>query len=256
MSKVVIFDLKSGGIWWEQQLQLGAYSQAMRYPNGLLPRLDGACLLQVNAKGVTPTWLSQPRLEAVAGLFEAVKRLFDDQQTHGQVKITDTYQLFTEGEVKAYPRVTAILKAVLNKPALNGYLVKQAVSFTLEELVAKKLPPAELLSRFQSGLFNPLAGSTAHMESRGEEGRTLHKCVEGWLVGNPPTIAPENEWLTKAYHHFLSFAERHHLKLFEDWAEVKVWSPTLGFGGTLDFVATLEPCSQKCCEPWRIHGVA
>lgn len=259
--KPIIFDLKSGGLWVEHEWQLGAYAIGRRYGlgganhNTAIPALDGACLLQVNAKGVSPRFLTRARLTACSDVFLAIKRIYDDQlAADPKQRIKDTYELFAEGEVKRYPRVTAILKHVINRPALNGYIARRAVEFTLDECIRKKRTPSEMRDDFANGFFDPFLGSRSHMEARGEEGRNLHKCVEGYLLGNPPEIAQENEWLLKAYNYFVAFAQRHQMRLFEDFCEFKVWHETLGFAGTGDFIATIEPCNQKCCEPWRTNG--
>lgn len=242
-----IFDLKTGWVSspGDTDYQLAAYSLPglVAYPHQKpLPLVSEGLILKVNEEGCRPIRITPDRLKQAQFLFLSALALYNDAVAHKIIKPkgNDLYNLELFESPVAYPRVTSILK-VLNKEALNGWMIKQSVSYTLKELVRTKRTPESVLDAYEAGFFKPLEGALAHRDRRGSEGTDLHRLVRNYLTGLPVVLASESEWIQNVYPKFVHWATAHRLSLVEGLSETKVYSPEHSYAGTLDAVVTWEP---------------
>ena len=238
-------DLKTGFIDGLTSYQIAAYSLPglKTYPHQKpLPEVTEGLILKVNESGCVPIRISHERLLEAQTLFLNCLALYQDAIRQGVLKPkgNDLYNLELFESPVSYPRVTSILK-VLNKEALNGWMIKQSVTYTLQEMIRTKRTPEAVLDAYEAGFFKPLEGALAHRDRRGGEGTDLHRLVRNYLCGLPVNLESESEWIRSAYPHFVQWATLHRLSLVEGLSETKVYHPEHKMAGTLDFIATWEP---------------
>ena len=238
-------DLKTGFVDALTSYQIAAYSLPglKTYPHQKpLPTAQEGLILKVNESGVVPIRINPERLKEAQTLFLSCLALYQDAVTQKTIKPkgNDLYNLELFENPVSYPRVTSILK-VLNKEALNGWMIKQSVTYTLQEMIRTKRTPEAVLDAYEQGFFKPLEGALAHRDRRGNEGTDLHRLVRNYLCGLPVNLDSESEWIRSAYPKFVHWATVHRLSLVEGLSEQKIFHPEQHFAGTLDFVASWEP---------------
>ena len=238
----IIGDLKTGYVDATTAYQLGAYSLCKSYTSQQpLPPLDEGLILRVNEDRCEPIRIPSKRLKESAELFLCALKLYRDGVISGLIKPKDAdiYPLLMGAGHVFYPRVTSILK-VLNREMLNQWMVKQSVKYTLKEMIAHKRDAATTLELYENGLFDPQQGAFKHRDSRGTEGRDLHRLVHNYLTGKPISLDQESIWVQSAFRKFEAWAKEVNLTLVDGLAETKIYSPDYQFAGTLDYVATME----------------
>lgn len=242
---VSCLDLKTGFVSKRTDYQIAAYSLPglHTYPhNKPLPLVEEGLILKVNEDGCKPIRITPDRLEEAQRLFLSCLKLYNDAVTHGIVKPkgNDLYNLDLFESPVSYPRVTAILK-VLNEATLENWKLKQAITYTLKELIRTKRTPESVLDAYDNGFFKPLEGALAHRDRRGGEGTDLHRLVRNYLTGLPTPLDAESEWMQTVYPKFVQWATAHRLSLVEGLSECKVYHPEHKMAGTLDAIVTWEP---------------
>jgi len=239
-----ICDVKSGWVGARVSYQIAAYSLPglLTYPqNHPLPQVEEGLILKVNEEGCKPIRITSDRLKVSQDLFLCALKLYNDAVQYQIIKPkhSDLYQLDLFENVLSYPRVTSILK-VLDEDGLRKWMLKQAVSYTLKEMIRTKRTPEDVLNAFEADLFKPLEGALAHRDRRGGEGTDLHRCVRNYLTGLPVVLESESVWVQSAYPHFVHWATAHRLSLVEGISEMKLFHPEHQFAGTCDAYVSWE----------------
>ena len=246
MSQILsVVDFKTGWVGARVSYQIAAYSLPglLTYPsNRPLPQVEEGLILKVNEEGCKPIRIPPDRLKASQDLFLCALKLYNDAVQHQIIKPkhSDLYQLDLFENALSYPRVTSILK-VLDEDGLRKWMLKQAVSYTLKEMIRTKRTPEDVLNAFEADLFKPLEGALAHRDRRGGEGTDLHRLVRNYLCGLPVKLESESAWIQNVYPLFVQWATAHRLSLVEKLSEQKVFSPEHQYAGTLDAVVSWEP---------------
>jgi hypothetical protein len=238
----ILLDAKSGYVDATTDYQLGAYAHGRRYDtHHPLPPIDKGLILRVNDEGCQSVWISRERLDQAYQLFCSLRRVWQDLVEHKLAQSSDVYRLTIDGVEHHLPRVTAILKTVLSKGKLVDWQIKQALTYTLQEMLRHQRTPQQTLDAYQGGFFDPTTGSRDYMLKRGKQGTAMHECLQRYLLQLPVVIDPTDTWLTKAFGHLKTWADAHQMRVVDGLTETKIYNLNEGYAGTLDAVVTVEP---------------